>query len=315
MEQQTRAWQAEKINEGNRRLLTIKNIPVDQLITYQQNILKVNRPEQLVPCEVVVEGDICSLYYDITYVVELEEYLGDQTIKKDVYVDLMEGVIETMSAMGEYLLSDQQISFERGHVYIDKKEGLPYLIYLPVKESYAGASQFGEFVNRMNNYSLEDGLISLSEKVANAVVEGLHYRQLLYLIHEKDKWQGPKVEQMLEDIIPDNSQHTKNQKKQGNNFLLVEVAFILVGILIVNFLRSSLDLYTLLGLGLFFIVGQIFILMKFGQKGSKNTKQVSRDVYDLGTSLDPSLQFLNSGEETKARLYQESGEFFIVFET
>lgn len=315
MNQGVETWQVEKIKEGNRRLLTIKNIPINQLIGYQQNILKLNCPEQLVPCEVVVERELYSLYYDITHVVELEEYLGDQVIKKDVYVGLLESIIETLSVMGEYLLSDQQISFDRGHVYIDKKQGLPYLIYLPLKESDSVTNGFKEFINRFNHYSLEDGLISLSEKLAYAVTEDQQYGQLLYLIHEKDKWQGPKVEQILEDAIPENSLDKKNLKKMNNNFLLIEAAFVLVGVLLINFIRNSLDLYTLLGLGLFFVVGQILILMKFNQKGAKNKKQVDQDIYNLGTSLDPSLQLMDKCQETKAPLYQESGEFFIVFES
>lgn len=297
--------------QGDKKYLVLSDIVKEKVCDYQYKMLKVNRHPSLIPCD-MIEGDYhCQFFYDVTHVIPLKDYLKDKQLTKLEYQKLLGGILYTLSTVIEYLLSDKRIELNTTRVFIDKKEGKPYLLYLPILEEQDSIKDLHQLSLEVNNCPLEDSLISLSQRFEQALTYESNYGKLAYILEEKDRWKRQK-----KIVVPDEEVSTKeivaDQSKKKKKVILAQIIFIFVMVIATSLLKDFFFNKFVLGiLAYIFLMGEIAIFVMYKKATAVHKKS---DSFTLNTQVTKSYGKGSKGR-LKGRLYKENGMYFMVFES
>ena len=149
-----------KVKDKN--IYLVCELDSDSMIdNFSFGMLKDNSVPGLIPFD-SIEG---KLVYNITSKTTLERILAKNIDEKNV-INIVQGIIDTMCTLDEYMVDDKSVILDNEYIYVDLKENRADLVYIPL-------------LNKTFNEGVDKYLIQLLEMVYSKYPE---YSLVEYLI-------------------------------------------------------------------------------------------------------------------------------------
>lgn len=138
-------------NISHSDFLLIKVPENESVIDYQLEMLRYNPNSAVVPVEARQIGKDTYLYYEITSLISLEQFLKNNRICKKDYLEILRQVSGALLWCEGCLLQADRFVLDIAHIFLGTQKTAS-LLYLPVSRITGGADKLKKLITEMNNY-------------------------------------------------------------------------------------------------------------------------------------------------------------------
>lgn len=121
-------------NIGSSSYLTVTFGPEAGLIEYQLGMITSNEICHLLASTKRTIDGATVAYYNISSRVTLSQVLERRKLKREEFLNLIDGVIRATKEIGEYQLTASGLVMDPDYIYVDPAGCTPYFVYLPTAE-------------------------------------------------------------------------------------------------------------------------------------------------------------------------------------
>lgn len=114
-------------------VLEILNLEKVEIYNYQVEMIANNPRTTIIPFEVRRKNENIKLYYNVTSMAALKDFLKCKKFSKYAFADILSQVTGTIIESGNLFLYEKNFIINENTVYIDPEKDVISIIYLPVK--------------------------------------------------------------------------------------------------------------------------------------------------------------------------------------
>lgn len=123
---------------------------------YQYCILNRGGIRYLLPCSLRYIDDNAYLYYDISSMQNLLQVFGEKKITREWMKDFLWGIKQMRFELDRFLLEDENIIWNPGHIYQDLEKNDFSFLYMPYYEGESGLEALMDFFVERADYEDEE---------------------------------------------------------------------------------------------------------------------------------------------------------------
>ncbi len=124
----------------------IKMPSESEVLGYQVEMIRENKLPGIVPLDIRQKNNTFQLYYNITSMLSLNQYLTRTKLKKHQFINMLTAITKTLIMCKDYFLSPNQFIMETEYIYINPATQVVFLMYMPTAMSTDMVLDFKELV-------------------------------------------------------------------------------------------------------------------------------------------------------------------------
>lgn len=175
------------------------------------NMLMNNYIDGLVPAQCSLQNDRRVLFYNVSNLIPLRDYVS-RNIGKKQFLGVLEGLVNTLEHIEEYLLDSQMLFLNMNYMYVNSRNGKPVFICLPVKSMNTAPVRVKELIREM---------VSIAHFNTNENVS--YVTSLIQYANQPEDFSKREFDELLkalanEKMMGDGSQNYRTPQQSGKRF-------------------------------------------------------------------------------------------------
>lgn len=115
---------------ADKKFMILSGLKEDVLL-FEIEMMEQNKLKHLLPMSLVISNGLPELWYNITHLLPLEQWLRFKKVGAELLNHMLEEVVQSNLEVSEYLLCTQSLSFHASQIFVDMENNQHYFCYLP----------------------------------------------------------------------------------------------------------------------------------------------------------------------------------------